>query len=95
MEDFINTPVNELSRGLAQRAMIAKAMINMPELLILDEPTAGVDKENKEMFFKTLKKLQEDLGITIVMITHELKEMENIQMTKTQYRMNEGRLTLC
>ncbi|WP_306484074.1 metal ABC transporter ATP-binding protein [Anaerococcus sp.] len=95
MEEFINTPVNELSGGLAQRAMIAKAMINMPELLILDEPTAGVDKENKEMFFKTLKKLQEDLGITIVMITHELKEMEDIQMTKTQYRMNEGRLSLC
>ena len=44
MENYINTPVNELSGGLAQRAMISKAMINDPKILILDEPTAGVDK---------------------------------------------------
>lgn len=52
MENYINTPVNELSGGLAQRAMISKAMINDPKILILDEPTAGVDKYSKDHFLK-------------------------------------------
>ena len=95
MEEYINTPVNELSGGLAQRAMIARAMINNPDLLILDEPTAGVDKENKERFYETIKSLQKNLGITIVLITHELKEIEELDIDKTEYRMNEGSLELC
>lgn len=95
MKDFLYTPVNELSGGLAQRAMIAKAMINEPKLLILDEPTAGVDKENKERFFETINELQKNFNITIVMITHELKEIDDINMDKIQYRMTEGRLVRC
>ena len=95
MEEYINTPVNELSGGLAQRAMIARAMINNPDLLILDEPTAGVDKENKERFYETIKILQKNLGITIVLITHELKEIEELDIDKKEYRMNEGSLELC
>ncbi|WP_311537534.1 ATP-binding cassette domain-containing protein [uncultured Anaerococcus sp.] len=95
MEDYINTPVNELSGGLAQRAMIAKAMINNPQILILDEPTAGVDKESKENFFETIDILSEKFSITIVMVTHELKEMESLKLNMKKYEMSEGRLIEC
>ena len=95
MEDYINTPVNELSGGLAQRAMIAKAMINNPQILILDEPTAGVDKESKTNFFETIDILSEKFSITIVMVTHELKEMESLKLNMKKYEMSEGRLVEC
>lgn len=95
MESYINTPVNELSGGLAQRAMIAKAMINNPQILILDEPTAGVDKESKKNFFETIDILSEKFSITIVMVTHELKEMESMDLKMEKYEMIEGRLVRC
>ena len=95
MEAYINTPVNELSGGLAQRAMIAKAMINNPQILILDEPTAGVDKESKKNFFETIDILSEKFSITIVMVTHELKEMESMDLKMEKYEMIEGRLVRC
>ena len=95
MEAYINTPVNELSGGLAQRAMIAKAMINNPQILILDEPTAGVDKEIKKNFFETIDILSEKFSITIVMVTHELKEMESMDLKMEKYEMIEGRLVRC
>ena len=95
MEEYINRPVNELSGGLQQRAMIARAMINEPKILILDEPTAGVDKENKEKFIKTIVKLNKEKNITVVMVTHEIKEIEAMNIDRTQYEMIEGRLTKC
>ncbi|MFR1138744.1 MAG: metal ABC transporter ATP-binding protein, partial [Anaerococcus vaginalis] len=67
MENYINTPVNELSGGLAQRAMISKAMINDPKILILDEPTAGVDKYSKDHFFETIDFLSKKFNVTIIM----------------------------
>lgn len=95
MEAYINTPVNELSGGLAQRAMIAKAMINNPQILILDEPTAGVDKDSKKNFFETVDILSEKFNISIVMVTHELKEMESLDLDMKKYQMIEGRLVKC
>lgn len=95
MKDYINTPVNELSGGLAQRAMIAKAMIANPKILILDEPTAGVDKESKKHFFESLSILKEKFNITIIMVSHELKELEDLNFDMKKYVMAEGRLNLC
>lgn len=93
--DYKKTPVNELSGGLQQRAMICRAMIKEPELLILDEPTAGVDKVNKEKFFQTIAHLNQDLGITIIMVTHELKEVESCLEIARRYSIEEGRLIQC
>lgn len=95
MEDYINTPVNELSGGLAQRAMICKAMINEPKLLILDEPTAGVDKDSKKHFFETVNLLSTKFNITIIMVTHEIKEMESLDIDYDTYEMVEGSLVKC
>ncbi len=95
MESYINTPVNELSGGLAQRAMISKAMINDPKILILDEPTAGVDKYSKDHFFETIDFLSKKFNVTIIMVTHELKEMESLNIEMTKYEMIEGSLKKC
>ena len=95
MESYINTPVNELSGGLAQRAMISKAMINDPKILILDEPTAGVDKYSKDHFFETIDFLSKKFNVTIIMVTHELKEMESLNIKMTKYEMIEGSLKKC
>lgn len=95
MENYINTPVNELSGGLAQRAMISKAMINNPKILILDEPTAGIDKYSKEHFFETIHFLSKKFNVTIIMVTHELKEMESLNIKMTKYEMIEGSLKKC
>lgn len=95
MESYINTPVNELSGGLAQRAMISKAMINDPKILILDEPTAGVDKYSKNHFFETIDFLSKKFNVTIIMVTHELKEMESLSIEFTKYEMIEGSLKKC
>lgn len=95
MEKYINTPVNELSGGLAQRAMISKAMINDPKILILDEPTAGVDKYSKDHFFETIDFLSKKFNVTIIMVTHELKEMESLNIKMTKYEMIEGSLKKC
>ena len=95
MESYINTPVNELSGGLAQRAMISKAMINDPKILILDEPTAGVDKYSKDHFFETIDFLSKKFNVTIIMVTHELKEMESLNVKMTKYEMIEGSLKKC
>lgn len=95
MENYINTPVNELSGGLAQRAMISKAMINDPKILILDEPTAGVDKYSKDHFFETIDFLSKKFNVTIIMVTHELKEMESLNINMTKYEMIEGSLKKC
>ncbi len=95
MENYINIPVNELSGGLAQRAMISKAMINDPKILILDEPTAGVDKYSKDHFFETIDFLSKKFNVTIIMVTHELKEMESLNIKMTKYEMIEGSLKKC
>ncbi|KXO16245.1 ATP-binding cassette domain-containing protein [Peptoniphilus sp. GNH] len=95
MEKYINYPVNELSGGLQQRAMISRALINNPEILILDEPTAGVDKDNKEKFLEKINILNKEKKITVVMVTHELKEIENLLDVTKQYRIVDGRMSQC
>ncbi|MFA6647829.1 MAG: metal ABC transporter ATP-binding protein [Candidatus Izemoplasmatales bacterium] len=67
--DIINQNINSLSGGQLQRVFIVRAMLNNPEVLILDEPTASIDKQNKEFFYDTVEELHQ-LGITIILITH-------------------------
>ncbi|PWQ97446.1 ABC transporter ATP-binding protein [Leucothrix pacifica] len=68
---------SELSGGMKRRLMIARALIHRPQLLILDEPTAGVDIEIRRSMWDFLKKLNE-AGITIILTTHYLEEAENL-----------------
>jgi zinc transport system ATP-binding protein len=68
-----NENINNLSGGQLQRVFIVRALMNNPKLLILDEPTVGVDRENVKNFYKTVNELNAE-GITIILITHNLRE---------------------
>ena len=61
----------ELSGGMIKRVALARALSLEPELLVLDEPTAGLDPDRSENFVKLLRMLQKELGFTVVMVTHD------------------------
>ncbi len=65
-----------LSTGLKQRLMLAKAMINDPELLFLDEPTSGLDQEMAQHIREEILRLNRETGLTILLTTHNLREAE-------------------
>lgn len=90
--EYIHTPLNELSGGFQQRAMIARAMINEPSLLILDEPTAGVDKGSKVAFLKLVKRLNDEKNLTIIVVTHEVDLVQQHLELDHIYKMDDGRL---
>ena len=71
-------PLTRLSGGQQQRALIAKALAGGPELLVLDEPTTGVDLEAQESFAALLEELHGELGVTIVYVSHEFGAVERI-----------------
>jgi zinc transport system ATP-binding protein len=74
--------IGELSGGERQRVFIARALLARPELLILDEPLTGVDSVAQEKFYQLLKKLDEEQGIAIILVSHDLEavtqEVENL-----------------
>ncbi len=70
--------VGSLSKGLRQKAKIARALLNEPELLFLDEPTAGLDPEASEDLVNHLVELRSEFGTTIVLCTHQLHGLERI-----------------
>jgi zinc transport system ATP-binding protein len=69
-------PLSHLSGGQQQRAFIAKALAGEPELLVLDEPTAGVDVESQEALGALLDELHRELGVTILYVSHEFGAIE-------------------
>ncbi len=71
MEEFRRRPVAGLSGGQQQRVFIARALATKPCMLILDEPTTGVDQETKDRFFDMLDGLSRE-GITVVLVTHDV-----------------------
>lgn len=74
--DKRDTQAMKLSGGMKRRLMIARALIHHPKLLILDEPTAGVDVELRHGMWEYLRKLNEEQGVTILLTTHYIEEAE-------------------
>jgi zinc transport system ATP-binding protein len=72
MEDFKGRRIGNLSAGQQQRVFIARALANQPKILILDEPTTGVDSRTQDHFYDMLHRLNKNEGITIVLVTHEV-----------------------
>jgi zinc transport system ATP-binding protein len=71
MKALKNRRIGELSGGQQQRVFIARAIVNGPDVLFLDEPTAGVDADTQARFYEMLADLNRKEGLTIVLITHD------------------------
>ena len=77
LKDKANAYARSLSGGMRRRLMIGKAMVHRPPILILDEPTAGVDVELRQSLWNEIKKLNK-AGVTIILTTHYLEEAEGM-----------------
>ncbi|HSH97328.1 MAG: ABC transporter ATP-binding protein [Methylophilaceae bacterium] len=75
LADKANTNMRKLSGGMKRRALIAQALAHRPPVIVLDEPTAGVDVESRQMMWEFIKRLNRD-GHTIILTTHYLEEAE-------------------
>jgi zinc transport system ATP-binding protein len=63
--------IGELSGGQQQRVLLARALVNDPELLILDEPTAALDPETRERFYQMIAEINRSRGVTVLLVTHD------------------------
>ncbi len=91
LEKFAHVPFSELSGGLQQRVMIARALLADPHLLVLDEPTAGVDAESRVEFLRLLDDLCNQ-GVTLMIVTHDVDMVQANMHIDTVHRMEEGRV---
>ena len=85
--------VSELSQGMRQRLGLAQAFLTEPELLILDEPTNGLDVEHTHEILKLLRRLADESGVTIVISSHMMHEVETL--CDRVAIVNKGRLVSC
>jgi len=90
LEEKTHSNMRSLSGGMKRRVLIAQALVHKPPVIILDEPTAGVDVELRESLWIFVKKLNEE-GHTIILTTHYLEEAE--ELCNRVAFMNQGKLT--
>lgn len=76
MEDFAKRLIGRLSGGQRQRCLLARALVNRPRLLLLDEPTSGMDEESTSTFYQLLRQINREQGVTVLMVTHDRKRLE-------------------
>ncbi len=72
MADFAQNHIGALSGGQKQRVFVARGLVNEPELMILDEPTTGVDARHQAAFYEMLEGLKKGLNLTIIMVSHDI-----------------------
>jgi ABC-2 type transport system ATP-binding protein len=71
-------PMEEMSRGMQQKVAIARALLSRPRLLLLDEPTTGLDPRSKREVQAVVRELRDEHGTTILLTTHDMTEAENL-----------------
>ena len=76
LEPILKRPVKNLSGGQMRRVDIARAMVHSPKLLILDEPTTGLDPKNRRIVWALIDKIRAETGMTVFLTTHYLEEAE-------------------
>ncbi len=74
----IFSPMEEMSRGMQQKVAIARALLSQPELLLLDEPTTGLDPRSKREVQAVVRELRAEHGTTMLLTTHDMNEAENL-----------------
>jgi len=92
LSDKANTYARHLSGGMRRRLMIAKSMVHDPPVLVLDEPTAGVDIELRQMLWENVRQLNRR-GVTVLLTTHYLEEAE--ELCDTIAIINHGEVVAC
>ena len=90
MEGYEKRRVNQLSGGQQQRIAIARALVNEPEVLLLDEPLGALDLKLRKQMQLELKSMQQELGITFIYVTHDQEEA--LTMSDTIVVMNGGEI---
>lgn len=91
--DFIDRPTGQLSSGQSTRGALAKALINAPELLLLDEPTASLDPDTADWVRGYLEGYRDATGATILLASHNMGEVE--RMGSDVLMMKQGRIVDC
>ena len=71
-QKILETPIGHLSGGQFQRALIAFALLGKPDVLILDEPTASIDKPGEEQVYELIRRLQDKYRMTVILVSHDL-----------------------
>jgi len=89
----INRRPNQLSGGMQQRVALARALVNLPKVLLLDEPLGALDLKLRKGLQVELKRIQRDVGITFVYVTHDQEEA--LTMSDRIAVMNRGRIEQC
>ncbi|WLP85416.1 ABC transporter ATP-binding protein [Mycoplasma seminis] len=77
LQDLLNKPYGSLSGGQRRRVDIARALVHKPEILFLDEPTTGLDPTSRKLVWKTLRRIQREKDLTILLTTHYMEEANN------------------
>ncbi len=90
LNGFERRKVNSLSGGQQQRVAIARALVNRPKVLLLDEPLAALDAKLRKDMQNELKRIQRQLGITFIFVTHDQEEA--LSMSDTVVVMHEGKI---
>ena len=90
LEDYAHRNVTELSGGQQQRIAIARALVNEPSVLLLDEPLGALDLKLRKEMQQELKYIQQEVGITFIFVTHDQEEA--LSMSDTVVVMSEGRI---
>ncbi|AHD07057.1 ABC-type Mn/Zn transport system, ATPase component [Paenibacillus larvae subsp. larvae] len=77
IEDLAGRRIGQLSGGQQQRVFLARALVNNPELLILDEPTVGIDAETQADFFQMIRHMHQHHHMTFIMVSHDMDMMKS------------------
>lgn len=77
LSNYLNEPITSLSGGMKRRVVLARALINEPKIIILDEPTTGLDIQSRRLIWKKLIELK-SLGISLLLTSHHMDEVEKL-----------------
>jgi lipoprotein-releasing system ATP-binding protein len=90
MEEYADRLPEQLSGGQRQRVAVARALANNPAIILADEPTGNLDSKNAQQVFDIFKRLAEQNGQTVIVVTHEA---HLAQQTHRRIRLIDGRIT--